>query len=121
MPALPIKKARSAEAVPKGRMGYDLAAERLLLHTIQSEEAFEGLLSTGALEPDSSRAEPLHADAYGRMYRQMAARLPAEGDGALWFWARISRQDLVELCKQSPGGAAGLKGASGTGAAFAVR
>lgn len=65
MPALSIKKARPAEAVPRGRMGYDLSADRLLLHTIQTEEAFEGLLSTGVLVPDPSRAEPFHADAYG--------------------------------------------------------
>lgn len=38
-------------------MGYDLSDDRLLLHTIQAEAAFEGLLSTGVLEPDPSRVE----------------------------------------------------------------
>lgn len=84
-------------------MGYDLSGDRLLLHTLQTEEAFEGLLSAGVLVPDPSRVEPLHADAYGWLYRQMAARLPTKGDGAVWFWAQIRRQDLVELCNDSPG------------------
>lgn len=84
-------------------MGYDLSADRLLLHTIQTEEAFEGLLSTGVLVPDPSRVEPLHVDAYGWLYRQMAARLPTTGDGAVWFWAQIRRQDLVDLCRDSKG------------------
>jgi hypothetical protein len=84
-------------------MGYDLSADRLLLHTIQTEEAFEELLSTGRLVPDISRAEPLHADAYDWMFRQMAARLPTAGDGAIWLWAQIRRRELVELCRLSSG------------------
>lgn len=103
MPAFPIKKARPADAVPRGRMGYDLSAERLLLHTVQTEEAFEGLVSAGVLVADPSRIEPFHADAYGWMYRQMAAHLPTKGDGAVWLWAQIRRQDLVEFCGNSPG------------------
>jgi hypothetical protein len=103
VPAFPIKKARPAEAVPRGGMGYDLSADRLLMHTIQTEEAFEALLSAGVLVPDPSRVEPLHADAYGWLYRQMAERLPTTGDGAVWFWAQIRRQELVELCRDSPG------------------
>jgi hypothetical protein len=103
VPAFPITKTRPAEAVPSGRIGYDLSAGRLLLHTIQTEEAFEGLLTVGALVPDPARVEPLHTDAYGWLYRQMAERLPTTGNGAVWFWAQIRRQDLVELCKQSPG------------------
>jgi hypothetical protein len=55
------------------------------------------------LVPDPARVEPLHADAYGWLYRQMAARLPTKGDGAVWFWAQIRRQDLVELCNDSHG------------------
>jgi hypothetical protein len=84
-------------------MGYDLSADRLLLHTIQTEEAFAELLSTGALTPDPARVEPLLAHAYGWLYRQMAERLPTQGDAAVWFWAQIRRQELVELCRQSPG------------------
>lgn len=86
-----------------GRIGYDLAAERLLLHTIQTQEAVDALLSTGVLVPDPSLAEPLFADAYAWMRQQMARKLSTVGDGALWFWAKIRRQDLVDLCRQSAG------------------
>jgi hypothetical protein len=37
------------------------------------------------------------------MYGQMDARLPTFGDGAIWLWARIRRQELVELCGLAPG------------------
>ncbi|MFE4227034.1 DUF3841 domain-containing protein [Arthrobacter sp. NPDC056886] len=33
----------------------------------------------------------------------MATKLSTIGDGALWFWAKIRRQDLVDLCRQSAG------------------
>lgn len=33
----------------------------------------------------------------------MDARLPTTGDGAIWLWARIRRQHLVELCGLAPG------------------
>jgi Domain of unknown function (DUF3841) len=79
-------------------MGYDIAADELLLHTIQTEAAFESLLSTGVLVPDNALAEPDFTDAYAWMLRQMAARLGTQGNGALWFWARIRRENLVELC-----------------------
>lgn len=46
----------------------------------------------------------MHLDAYGWLYRQMAARLPTTGDGAVWLWAQIRRKELVELCTESPGG-----------------
>jgi hypothetical protein len=86
-----------------GRIGYDLSTDRLLLHTIQTAEAVDTLLSTGVLVPDTSLAEPLYADAYAWMLQQMAMKLTTVGDGALWFWAKIRRQDLVELCRQSAG------------------
>ncbi|WP_427007028.1 DUF3841 domain-containing protein [Pseudarthrobacter sp. H2] len=76
---------------------------QLLLHTIQTAEAFDALLSTGVLVPDNSFAEPSYADAYGWMLRQMGARLATVGDGAIWFWARIRRQDLVDLCSRANG------------------
>ncbi|QOT19322.1 DUF3841 domain-containing protein [Paenarthrobacter sp. YJN-5] len=47
--------------------------------------------------------EPLHADAYDWLYRQMASRLTSVGVGAVWFWAQIRRDDLIDLCKASPG------------------
>ena len=78
--------------MPAGRVGYDLTASRLLLHTFQTEDAFEELLSTGQLLPDPDLAEPLFADAYAWMFREMDRRLPTSGDGALWFWARTTRE-----------------------------
>ena len=104
VPAIPIRSARPAEAVPPGRMRHDISEDRILLHTIQTAEAFGALLSNGMLRPDPALAEPpLHADGYDWMFRQMAARLPTFGDGAIWLWARIRRQELVELCRLAPG------------------
>jgi hypothetical protein len=104
VPTFPITKARAADAVPKGRIGYDVSADRLLLHTIQTEEAVDALLTTGVLVPDNSLAEPLYVDAYAWMLQQMARKLSTVGDGALWFWAKIRRQDLVDCCRRSEGG-----------------
>lgn len=101
VPTFPITKARPADAVPARRMGYNLSAEKLLLHTIQPQEVFDELLSTGVFVSDPSRVEPLHADAYAWLYRRMASRLNTAGDGAVWFRAQIRRQELVELCADS--------------------
>jgi hypothetical protein len=84
-------------------MGYNISADHLLLHTIQTEEAFEELLSTGVLVPDRSRSEPLYAEAYDWMFRQMAARLASVGEGAIWFWAQTRRQELVDSCRRAAG------------------
>jgi hypothetical protein len=99
----PIRDAEPEQAVPAGRMGYDLDAERLLLHTIQSVEAFEALLTRGTLTPDPDLADDEFADAYDWMYRMMAARLPTSGEGALWLWARTRRERLVDDCRRSRG------------------
>jgi hypothetical protein len=99
----PITKASPADAVPAGRIGYDISAEHLLLHTIQTAEAFDTLCSAGVLVSDPSRIDPFHVEAYDWLYLQMAARLTATGCGAVWFWARITRQDLVERCRYSVG------------------
>ena len=85
-------------------MGYDLTADCFLLHSFQAEEALEELLSTGELVPDPGRREPLFADAYGWMLREMDRRLPTNGDAALWFWARITREHLVDGCRHNRGG-----------------
>ncbi|QOT19323.1 hypothetical protein [Paenarthrobacter sp. YJN-5] len=42
-----IHSARPADAVPAGRMGHNLSADQLLLHTIQTQEVVDELLSTG--------------------------------------------------------------------------
>jgi hypothetical protein len=104
VPAFPIRSARPAVAIPPGRMRHDISEDRILLHTIQTAEAFEALLTNEVLNPNPSMAEPpLHADGYNWMYRQMDARLPTTGDGAIWLWARIRRQTLMELCGLAPG------------------
>jgi hypothetical protein len=103
VPSFPISEACPADAVPPGRIGYDISADQLLLHTLQSEEAFDALCSAGVLVSDPSRIDPYLVDAYAWLYRQMAARLTTAGDGAIWLWARITRRDLVESCKVSIG------------------
>ncbi len=101
--SFPIREACPADAVPPGRIGYDISADQLLLHTLQSEEAFDALCSAGVLVSDPSRVDPFLVDAYDWLYRQMAARLTTAGEGALWFWARITRRDLVDSCRDSIG------------------
>ncbi|WP_255767601.1 DUF3841 domain-containing protein [Pseudarthrobacter sulfonivorans] len=104
MPKFPVRRSFPNCAIAAGRVGYDLSADRLLLHTFQTEEAFEELLSTGQLLPDQRLAEPLFADAYGWMQREMDRRLPTTGDGALWFWARTTRDCLVDSSRNHRGG-----------------
>jgi len=103
VPNFPVIRSRADSAVPAGRVGYDLTADRLLLHSFQTEEAFEELLSTGRLLPDPGLAEPLFADAYGWMLREMDRRLPTSGDAALWFWARTTREGLLDSCRRNRG------------------
>ena len=99
----PIRRAEPELAVPPGRLGYVLNADRLLLHTVQTADAFETLLTEGTLRPDPALAERDYGDAYDWMYRQMAARLPTSGPGALWLWARIRREELVSDCRRAKG------------------
>lgn len=99
--SFPIRSDPPDFAVPAGRIGYDLEAEILLLHTIQTGDAFTQLLATGVL-----RAEPEHAaaewpEAYQWMNRMMDERLPTSGRTALWLWARIRRHDLVGNCRRA--------------------
>lgn len=60
--------------------------------------------SAGFLVPDKSRVEPLHAEAYDWMFRQMDARLVTTGAGAIWFWAQTTRRDLVDSCRRHSAG-----------------
>lgn len=103
MVRLNVRDAAGCRVVPPGRLTCDLDSEHLLLHTVQTSSAFGTLQDTGRLVPDPNLAEPLFTDAYEWMYSQMAARLPTQGDGAVWLWARIRRRDLVDQCRQSPG------------------
>lgn len=98
-----LREAQPARAVPPGRVGYDLSSRRLLLHTFQTDAAVGALTGTGTLRPDPALADADYADAYDWMYRQMRARLPTGGDGALWLWARTSREHLVSECRRYRG------------------
>ncbi len=103
MPPFPIRSAAPETAVPPGRLAHDLHADVLLLHTIQTRAAFEELLTTEVLLPDSALADPFLSEAYGWMGRMMAAQLPTSGDAALWLWAKIRRVDLVADCRRARG------------------
>ncbi|MGF6822220.1 hypothetical protein M2317_001124 [Microbacterium sp. ZKA21] len=103
MPPFPIRTAAPALAVPPGRLGYDLDAETMLLHSIQSAEAFDVLLETGVLRADPTLADSPWPEAYEWMNRMMAERLPTSGDAALWLWVRIRRRHLVALCRRARG------------------
>ncbi|MGT2461121.1 DUF3841 domain-containing protein [Sinomonas atrocyanea] len=94
----PIRTAPRAEAVPPGRVGYDITAPVLLLHTVQTAEALEELVSTGRLVPDPALAYGEYTRAYAWMTRQMGQRLPTAGPGALWLWAKIPRAGLIDHC-----------------------
>ncbi|WP_369046773.1 DUF3841 domain-containing protein [Sinomonas sp. P10A9] len=99
--SIPVSRARPAAAVPPGRIPYDLNAPVMLLHTMQSGEAFRELESTGHLTADPSRAH--YAEPYAWMYEQMNRRLPTRGQGALWLWAKIRRDDLIQNVRDSCG------------------
>jgi Domain of unknown function (DUF3841) len=101
---LTLRSAPAARAVPPGRIGYDLRAPALLLHTFSTHEAFDGLRADGVLRADPARAEPDFAAAYAWLCEQYRRRIPG-GSGAphLWFWARTTRQHLVETARLNRG------------------
>ncbi|MFC8302610.1 DUF3841 domain-containing protein [Specibacter sp. NPDC057265] len=103
MASFPIRSAPPDKAVPPGRIGYDLDADVLLLHTVQTNAAFEELLTSGMLRQKPELADPWFPDAYDWMNRMMAARLPTSGNSALWLWAKIRRRDLVTHCRYGRG------------------
>lgn len=103
VPPFPITTASAAEAVPPGRLRFNISAPCIRMHTVQSAEAFEELLTKGRLVPDPAKSEPHFADAYAWLLQRMDAALPTTGAGAIWLWARIKRLDLVDLCKSSRG------------------
>ncbi|HWV48657.1 MAG TPA: DUF3841 domain-containing protein [Microbacterium sp.] len=94
MPPFPIRTAAPDAAVPPGRLGYDLDAETLLLHSIQTSEAVDSLLTSGVLRADPTAvAESPWPDAYAWMNRMMAERLPTSGEVLLT--CRIPRERVL--------------------------
>ena len=65
-----------ARALPAGRIGYDLNADHLLLHTIQSAEAYQALRETGQLVPGttSSTTRPTPGTSPGRSHTVIQRR-----------------------------------------------
>lgn len=103
VPSFPFRSARAEQAVPPGRVGYDLDADVLLLHTIQTKAAVEELMRNGVLRPGPEHIGSEWPSAYAWMNRMMAERLPTSGDAALWLWARLRREDLISNCRRTRG------------------
>ncbi|GHG60651.1 hypothetical protein GCM10012320_35320 [Sinomonas cellulolyticus] len=94
--AFPIRRCHVGEALPPGRMGYDLSAPVLLLHTRQTPEVLRQLLETGRFTPDRSHVDEWYHGPYDWMLRKMSERLPTRGEGAVWFWAKTRREYLLD-------------------------
>lgn len=67
----PIRTSPSTDAVPSGRIPYDIHAPALLRHIVQSEEAFDELCSTGRIVPNPAPAAPGKEEAYSWLYRRL--------------------------------------------------
>lgn len=96
--SFPIRSARAEQAVSPGRIGYDLDADVLLLHTIQTSAAVDELRTKGALRPDPEHTASEWPEAYAWMMRE---RLSTSGSTAVWLWARIRRDDLIGNCRRA--------------------
>lgn len=101
-PLPPARRLPPEAAVPPGRVGYDLSAPRLLLHTVIDQDGYETLRTTGVVRGDASRAHPDFAEAYAYMRAECARRLPAcRGGPLLWAWARTTRAHLVTTVRET--------------------
>jgi hypothetical protein len=102
-PQLPLARRLPPEAaVPPGRVGYDLTAPRLLLHTVIDENGYETLRATGIVRGDPSRSHPDFEDAYAFMRTEHARRVPGSTGGPLlWAWARTTRAHLIDTVRQT--------------------
>ena len=100
---------RTRRTVPPGPVGYDLHAPVLLLHTVQTAEAYGALCRDAVLRCPERVVEPEHEPAYRWMQEQYARRIQgAEGGRSgrlLWLWAQTTRAglvgSLVEGCDRS--------------------
>lgn len=80
---------------PPRRVGGNLHAEVLTLHTIQTRVAYETLRRDGTLVGDPALGEADFTEAYSWMRKRMARRLSSSGDGILWLWAKTTYRDLI--------------------------
>jgi hypothetical protein len=93
-----ILSASPEVAVPSGRLGYDMRDDALLLHTVQNGLVLETLLEDGEWVPDHRWVDPDLAESYEWLYEQMTERLGEPCTGAVWFWAKTTRRELVDFC-----------------------
>nr|WP_240949148.1 DUF3841 domain-containing protein [Cellulosimicrobium aquatile] len=81
----------------------DLASPRLTLVTLQSRDAYRTLLHDGVVRARPEHGEPGFREAYTWMGARMRDRLPTDGDGMLWAWARATRRALLQHARQARG------------------
>ncbi len=100
---LPLVRWLPPEAsVPPGRLGYDLAAPRLLLHTVIDHDGYETLRSTGVVRAEPRRAPADFEEAYAFMRAEHMRRIPGSTGGPLlWGWARTTRKHLVDTVRDT--------------------
>jgi hypothetical protein len=79
----PARRLPPEAAVPPGRVGYDLTAAKLLLHTVMDEDGYETLRTTGIVRADPSRTYPDFGDAYAFMRDEHARRVSGSTGGPL--------------------------------------
>ena len=106
----------AAQAVPAGRIPFDLSAEAVFCYTVISDQALRVLHRAGSVRPepvklsgDQARDDSFAA-AYDWMRWQMHRHIQGYAGGfPIWVWARTSRRDLVgtvnDMAAQSPGSA----------------
>lgn len=92
----------ASRAVPPGRIGYDLDADPLLLHSLLSADAYAQLASNGVLRVDPAHFNfPEFRAAYDWMRDQMRRRIPgSSGNYPIWLWAKIRRRDLIDSVRR---------------------
>jgi hypothetical protein len=94
-----IRSTPPESAVPSGRLGYDMRNDVLLLHTVQNGLVLDALLADGEWIPEHEQVDPVFAESYEWLYEQMSERLGEHCSSAVWFWAKTTRSQLVDICR----------------------
>jgi hypothetical protein len=104
----------AAQAIPAGRLPFNLNADAVLSYTVINGPAGQVLQSTGSLRPQpltDQHAQEL-GDAFVAAYDWMRWQMHRHilgytGGFPLWVWARTTRRDLVstaqDMARESPG------------------